>query len=209
MAAFEAHYHTGPADLSLFGMPDDEKEIVRGNLAMPGGLSWLLLGDAEREVIGLDRFRPEDRPPVAISFFSYHLMITIGSFFLVLTCLAPVLRLGNGLFDQRWLLWILVVAVIPAFAANEAGWVAAEVGRQPWIVYPPLVTDTDGVPALDGHGRFQFSEAEGLRTSDGVSTVISSTQVLGSIIMFAGISILLFIQQFPLVGQTSCVLVQL
>ena len=69
-----------PLSLSpgIFGLPDDESETIRGNVSVPGGLSLLLHGDAKAEVIGLDRFRPEDRPPVAIAFFSYHLMVGIG-----------------------------------------------------------------------------------------------------------------------------------
>lgn len=193
MAAFEAHYRTGPGDLSLLGWPDDETESIRGNVSIPGGLSMLLFSDPKAEVIGLDRFRPEDRPPVAISFVSYHLMIGIGTFFIGFTLLAMFLRMRNKLFDKRWLLWLSVVAVVPAFVANEAGWVAAEVGRQPWIVYAPLIMDDSGEPALDEEGYYQFDETQGLRTTDGVSKVITSEQVLGSIIMFAGIYILLFI----------------
>lgn len=192
MAAFEAHYKTGPGDLSLFGFPDDETGTIKGNISIPGGLGMLLFSDPEKKVIGLDRFRPEDRPPVAISFFSYHLMVGIGSFFVVFTLLASLLRMRNKLFDKRWLLWLSVAAVIPAFVANEAGWVAAEVGRQPWIVYAPLVTDDAGEPVVDDEGFFQFDESQGLRTNDAVSKMIAAEQVVGSIIMFAGIYLLLF-----------------
>jgi cytochrome d ubiquinol oxidase subunit I len=97
------------------------------------------------------------------------------------------------LFEQRWLLWLSVFAVIPAFVANEAGWVAAEVGRQPWIVYAPLITDDTGDPILDENDYYQFDESQGLRTTNAVSKMIAAEQVVGSIIMFAGIYILLFI----------------
>jgi cytochrome d ubiquinol oxidase subunit I len=193
LAAFEAHYKTGPASLSLFGMPDDASESIRGNVAVPGGLSFLIHNDAGAAVTGLDRFRPEDRPPVAITYFSYHLMVGIGSLFVGLTLLASWLRWRNRLFDKRWLLWTFVAAVIPAFVANEAGWVAAEVGRQPWIVYAPLETDADGQPIVDAEGYYRFDESQGLRTTAGVSRAIAAEQVLGSIIMFGGIYALLFI----------------
>jgi cytochrome d ubiquinol oxidase subunit I len=129
---------------------------------------------------------------VALSFFSYHLMVAIGVFFAVLTLLASFLRWRGTLFEKRWLLWICVVAVIPAFVANEAGWAAAEVGRQPWIVYAPLVTDAGGAPVVDENGHYLFDETQGLRTTNGVSTVITGDQVLGSIIMFGAIYSLLF-----------------
>ena len=193
LAAFEAHYKTGPADMSVLGWPDDTTESIGGNLAVRGGLSRLLYGAPDAEVIGLDRFRPEDRPPVAVSFFSYHLMVGIGGFFIAITLLATLLRWRGTLFSHRWLLWVFVAAVIPAFVANEAGWVAAEVGRQPWIVYPPLMRDTAGEPVQDAEGYFQFDESQGLRTSDGVSRAIAAEQVVGSIIMFGGIYTLLFI----------------
>ena len=92
MAAFEAHFKTGPGDLSIIGWPDEEAETIRGNLSVPGGLGMLLFSDPDKEVIGLDRFRPEDRPPVATSYLSYHLMVGIGSFFGGFTLLASLLR---------------------------------------------------------------------------------------------------------------------
>ncbi|MEQ8210698.1 MAG: cytochrome ubiquinol oxidase subunit I [Lacipirellulaceae bacterium] len=192
MAAFEGHFKTGPADLSLFGWPDEESETVKGNIAIPGGLSLLLEQDPEAPIIGLDQFRLEDRPPVKIAFLSYHLMVGIGSFFVAVTLLASWFRWRGTLFEKRWLLWVFVLTVIPAFVANEAGWVAAEVGRQPWIVYAPLVEDDSGRPLRDKEGFFVFDEEKGLRTTDGVSTVISSGQVLGSILMFGAIYGLLF-----------------
>jgi cytochrome bd ubiquinol oxidase subunit I len=191
LAAFEAHYKTGPADLSIVGMPDNEAETIRGNISLPGGLSRLLTGDPTADVIGLDRFRPEDRPPVMVAFFSYHLMVGIGTFFVGVTLVASLLRWRGTLFNHRWLLWVFVAAVIPAFLANEAGWVAAETGRQPWIVFPPLVRDAAGAPVVDAEGYFQYDGSQGLRTTDAVSRAIAAEQVLGSIIMFAGIYTLL------------------
>ncbi len=153
----------------------------------------MLFGDPTAEVIGLDRFRPADRPPVAVSFLSYHMMVLIGLFFIALTLTASVLRWRGTLYSKRWLMWIFVVAVVPAFAANEAGWVAAEVGRQPWIVYPPLKTDAAGAPARDAEGYFQYDETQGLRTREGVSKVVKPEQVVGSLIMFGAIYTLLFV----------------
>ena len=103
-------------------------------------------------------------------------------------------RLYRGtLFDSRWLLWLFVVAVLPAVAANQTGWVAAEVGRQPWIVHPKMERTADGQIVRDGDGYVQYAEVEapngtrriaGLQTTDGVSTAIRSQQVARSIVMF-------------------------
>ncbi len=176
LAAFEGHFETGAADLYLFGWPDTERERVTG-VAMPGMLSWLVTGDTSREVIGLDRFLPEDRPPVWLSFQSYHLMVAIGMVIIVLTLGSLPLLRGGTIYRLRWLLWIYVFAVIAAMVANQVGWIAAEVGRQPWIVYPSV---QDGIPM------------RGLRTADGLSESVTAGQVLWSIIMFGVIYALLF-----------------
>ncbi len=184
IAAFEGHYETGPADMSLFGLPDDTTETIRFNLAIPGGLSILIHEDASAPVIGLDRFRPEDRPPVLLSFASYHVMIGLGTAFIGLTLLASLLSWRGRLYETRWLLWIFVFAVGGALAANELGWVAAEVGRQPWIVHPPLEWTPDGDLLTGPSGFVEYDESQGLRTEDAVSPAITDTQVLGSLIGF-------------------------
>jgi cytochrome d ubiquinol oxidase subunit I len=188
MAAFEGHFETGPGDLSLFGIPDDETETVRFNIAVPGGLSLLLRGDSSQPVVGLDRFRPEDRPPVFLSFQAYHLMVGLGFFFIGLTLLASFLRWRGRLYETRWLLWIFVPAVALPILSNELGWVAAEVGRQPWIVHPPVEWTADGSDLVVGvDGLVAYDEREGLRTVDGVSPGVRAEQVLGSLIGFGAV----------------------
>ena len=180
LAAFEGLYETeSGAPLYLFGWPDDEAGRVRYGIAVPGLLSFLIHQDFDAEVPGMNQLEPEwGKPPVWISFQSYHLMVAIGTLFLA-SCAISLWFLWRGtLFQQTWLLWYHVFAVLLGFAGNQLGWVAAEVGRQPWIVYPVVV---DGV--VTG----------GLRTSDAVSEVVSSGQVMGSIIMFGLIYSLLFI----------------
>jgi cytochrome d ubiquinol oxidase subunit I len=204
LAAFEGHYTTGPASLSLFGIPDDEAGRVKFNVAVPGGLSFLVHEDFDEEVLGLDRFRPEDRPPTLIPFASYHIMIGLGMFFVALTLYASFLRWRGTLFEKRWLLRIFVIAVLGAVAANQLGWVAAEVGRQPWIVHPPIARDATGQPTVDAEGYIRYETTEvvladgtretmaaGLRTHDAVSEVVTSQQVLASIVLFSLIYLLL------------------
>jgi cytochrome d ubiquinol oxidase subunit I len=204
IAAFEAHFTTGRGDLSLFGVPDERTGLIRANVAIPGGLSFLLHDDFATPVLGLDRIRPEDRPPVLLPFVSYRAMVGLGIAFIGLTLLASVLHWRRRLFETRWLLWGFVFAVGGAMVANQAGWVAAEVGRQPWVVQPPLVRGPDGSPLLDPDGFVQYATATvtaadgtsrevvaGLRTRDGVSESVTGGQVLTSILLFGVIYLLL------------------
>jgi cytochrome d ubiquinol oxidase subunit I len=184
LASFEGHYRTGPADLSLFGIPDDDSETVRFNLSIPGGLSFLVHDDFDTPVVGLDRFRPEDRPPVPLSFASYHVMIGLGTLFIGLTVLAALLHWRKRLYSTRWLLWVFVVAVAGPVVANELGWVAAEVGRQPWIVHPPVAWTPDGDLVTGPAGVVEYDETLGLRTADAVSPAVDAAQVLGSMVGF-------------------------
>jgi cytochrome d ubiquinol oxidase subunit I len=188
LAALEGHFHTGKADLHLFGVPDTEAREVRYGLGIPGGLSFLVHEDFDASIPGLDQFRPEDSPPVAIPFLSYHLMVILGSAFIALTLLGLFYRWRGTLFEKRWLLWLFVVAVVGPYLANQAGWVATEVGRQPFVVYPQnaeqMERGADGLVKMEG----------GLRTIDGLSNikVVRKEQVIGSIVMFCVIYALLF-----------------
>jgi cytochrome d ubiquinol oxidase subunit I len=150
-------------------------------------LSWLIHGDASAPVAGLNELDATwGTPPVWLTFQAYHLMIAIGLLFIVSTVVAAVLRWRGTLFQKRWLMWYFVFAVGLAFVANEVGWVAAEVGRQPWIVYPTLV---------DGQA------IGGLRTSDGLSESVRAEHVLGSIIMFGIVYAALFVLWIMLLHQ--------
>ncbi|HEY0593672.1 MAG TPA: cytochrome ubiquinol oxidase subunit I, partial [Thermoanaerobaculia bacterium] len=180
LAAFEGVYRTEPSTkLHLFGWPDDARGEVRFGLAIPGLLSFLRFRDFSTPVPGLDQLEATwGRPPVWISFQSFHIMVAIGMLFIAATLVALWYRWRGTLFEQRWLLWFFVVAIPLAFAANELGWVAAEVGRQPWIVYPALHAGQ-----LVG----------GLRTADAVSETVTSAEVIGSIAMFGVMYLLLFL----------------
>jgi cytochrome d ubiquinol oxidase subunit I len=190
LAALEGHFKTGKADLHLFGVPDSESKEIKYGAAIPGGLSFLVHEDFNAPIPGLDQFRPEDSPPVTIPFLSYHLMVALGGSFIGLTLLGLFFRWRGTLFEKRWLLWVYVVALVGPYVANQAGWVATEVGRQPFVVYPTGISadnlrrDADGMVQMDG----------GLRTKDGMSSskVVGKEQVIGSIVMFAVMYALLF-----------------
>lgn len=185
LAALEGVFKTkpGPTGMYLFGWPVPEKEIVYG-VEVPYMLTFLMYRDFKTPIMGLDRFKPEDRPPVRIPFITYHLMIGCGVFFVGVTVLASFFRWRGTLFEKRWLMWVFVFAVLGAYAANQAGWVAAEVGRQPFVVYPKVEQRSDGM----------FDMTGGMRTADGISNrkVVVAEQVMASIVMFTLVYILLF-----------------
>jgi cytochrome bd ubiquinol oxidase subunit I len=197
-------FHHGPRRPRAVRDPGRRAQTIRANVAIPGGLSFLLHDDFSTPVLGLDRVRPEDRPPVLIPFFSYRLMVGLGTGFIAVTLLASFLRWRGRLFTTRWLLWIFVFAVAGAIAANHGGWVAAEVGRQPWVVHPPVARGDGGGFAFDGDGYLRYETAvvahpdgstrevvAGLRTADAVSEAVTGGQVLGSILLFGVIYLLL------------------
>lgn len=169
LAAFEGHYQvSAPADLYVFGWVDEDSERVYG-IAMPGMLSWLLYQDTQAPVTGLGAFSKSDRPPVNLVFQSYHLMVAIGMILIGLALLTLLLTWRGSLWRARWFLWILVFSVLLPQAANQLGWMSAEIGRQPWIVYGLL------------------------RTNEAVSEAVSAAEVWTSLVMFGVIYLLLLI----------------
>jgi cytochrome d ubiquinol oxidase subunit I len=191
LAALEGHYTTGPADLYLFGWSDPETKRVYGPPPIPGGLSFLCHESFSAEVKGLNEFRPEDLPPLRLPFVTFHLMVVLGVAFIGLTLLAVYLRWRGTLFEKRWLLRIFFLFVIGPYLANQTGWLSAEVGRQPFIVYPQVnvnARDADGFIKMEG----------GLRTTDGLSSrkVVTAENVLTSIVLFAVSYLLLFVIWF-------------
>ncbi len=170
LASFEGHFKTERhgTELYLFGLPDASEQRVKYGLAIPGMLSFLMYEDMSHPVTALDTFAEGDRPPVGITFQSYHIMIALGTLNIALTLYACFLLWRKRLFDKIWLMRIFGLAVLSPYIANEAGWVAAETGRQPWTVYGLL------------------------RTVDSVSKSVPAGQVLASIIMFGAVYALLF-----------------
>lgn len=192
LAAMEGHFTTGTGDLTILGMPDVEERRMKMHLSLPGMLSFLAHNDATAPVIGLDKIPREYWPPVLVTFFSFHIMVGLGMFFIALTLYASFLRWRGTLFQKRWLLWVCVISVLGPFIANEVGWMTAEVGRQPWIVHPNLIRDAAGSPLFDAAGMIQYNLQEGMLTRKAVSEAIDGGQVLASIVMFSLIYGLLF-----------------
>jgi len=168
LAAFEGLYNTtSNAPLTLVGYVDEQKQEAIG-LQVPGLLSFLAHDDVHAPVIGLNDFKPEDRPPVSSSFFFFHGMVAIGTALILVAALGTFFSWRRVLAQKRWMLWILVFSVLGPELANQMGWFAAEVGRQPWIVYGLL------------------------RTPEGLSAVVKANTVLTSLVLFTFIYLLLF-----------------
>ena len=168
LAAFEGLYNTtSNAPLVLAGYVDEKNERVVG-ISAPGLLSFLTHNDFHTPVTGLNEFKPEDRPPVQASFLFFHGMVGIGFALIGIAALGFLYFKKGTLNERRWLLWLMVFSVLGPQLANQLGWFAAEVGRQPWIVY--------GV----------------MRTPAALSAVVKANVVLTSLIMFTLIYFLLF-----------------
>lgn len=167
-AALEGHWETGPrAPLHVVGWVDEKTETTHG-VAIPGMLSWLATHDADQPITGLRDIPRDERPPVHFTFQLFHLMVAIGFAMIGLALWASWALWRGNLEHHRALLWLLVISVLGPQIANQAGWWAAEVGRQPWIVYKLL------------------------RTSQGLSAVVHANQIVASMIMFTTVYLLLF-----------------
>jgi len=177
LAAMEGHFPaSAPAGMYLFGWVNEADQRVTG-LSLPGMLSFLVHGDTTKPVTGLTAFPPQDRPPVNPVFQAFHAMVGIGMVLIGLALLGAFLWWRGTLFETRWLLWILVFAVLGPQAANQLGWFTAEVGRQPWIVYGLM------------------------RTAAGVSPSVTTGQVLASLALFTLIYLALFVLFIYLLDQ--------
>lgn len=168
LAALEGHYEkSAPADMYLFGWVNDETQKVTG-LKIPGGLSFLVEYDFKAPITGLNAFPKEDRPGQVNAVFQfYHIMIAIGMFLIGITLFASFLWWRGKLFDYKWLMKVFVIAVVLPQIGNQVGWFAAEMGRQPWVVYGLL------------------------RTNEAFSQSVKANQVLFSLIMFTIVYIIL------------------
>ena len=169
MAAFEGIYEShDDAELTMLGWVDSKSHDVVG-VGIPGGLSLLIGGSTKHIIRGLDSVPANQRPPEQLTFQSYHLMVALGMLFAFLMVVALFCYRTGRLERMRWLLWVLVIAAPLPILANELGWMAAEVGRQPWIVYGLM------------------------RTSDGVSAVVSRGHIIITLTLFAVIYLALFV----------------
>jgi cytochrome d ubiquinol oxidase subunit I len=168
LAAFEGIYQTVPGTpISLIGWVDEAHEKVHA-LQIPKALSLLTYHDLTTPVVGLDQIPRDEWPHVGVVFQTYHLMIFMWGLMFLTACLGIGYAIRGNLEEKRVLLGWIIISVLFPHIAQQAGWISAEVGRQPWIIWKVL------------------------RTHEGVSASISAPQVVGSITMFVLIYILLF-----------------
>jgi cytochrome d ubiquinol oxidase subunit I len=136
MAAMEGLFETQEgAPIAIVGMPDTERRELLDPIYVPRVLSYLAYGDFRATVVGLDDYPADVQPPVELVYYAYHIMVGLGTGFIAVLATAAVLLWLGRLYAARWFLWILMLATPFPYIANQAGWVVAEVGRQPWIVY--------------------------------------------------------------------------
>ncbi len=129
------------AGLTIMGQPDVEKQRIDNPLVVNKMLSFLIYGTAVAEVQGLDRVPKEDWPTnIPLLYYSYHVMAGLGTAFIAIMVVAAFLLWRKKLFASRWMLWVLMLALPFPYVANTAGWMTAEIGRQPWLVYGLLRT---------------------------------------------------------------------
>jgi len=170
LAAFEGLFKTQAyAPLTLIGIPDPAHATLRYAIRVPSGLSLLAYFRPDATIKGLDRFPPDRWPPVVWTFYSFHAMFWLGMLFIAFPLLGLFLWWRKQLYHNHAFLTAAWLLTPLPFLANELGWVTAEMGRQPWIVYHVLLT------------------------RDAVSISVPAVHVLLTTILFGAIYLTLFL----------------
>jgi cytochrome d ubiquinol oxidase subunit I len=178
LAAFEGLWETRTgAPLLLFGIPNAKEERTDWALGVPNLLSHLVGGSKDTRVQGLMDFPVANRPPVLTTFLSFHAMVYLGGWFALLAMAGLFLWWRGKVAENKSYLMAAALTLPLPFIANEVGWMAAEIGRQPWVVYNLM------------------------RTKDAVSASVPAGQILASIILFTLIYALLFGVWLYLLGR--------
>ncbi|WP_235294268.1 cytochrome ubiquinol oxidase subunit I [Portibacter lacus] len=180
-AAMEGIFETEHAgsEIVLIGQPNMVEKKLDNKIAVPNVLSFLTYGRWDAQIQGMDQFEEDVLPDnVPALYYSYHIMVGLGTIFIGVMGLAVLFLLLGKLYKIKSLLWGIMFLFPFPYIANITGWYVAELGRQPWLVYGLL------------------------RTSDGVSPTVSSGNTLFTLIGFVGLYILLGLLFLVLVGKT-------
>ncbi|HXK05987.1 MAG TPA: cytochrome ubiquinol oxidase subunit I [Verrucomicrobiae bacterium] len=171
LAAMEGLFYTEEgAPLAIIGQPDMEKLRLDNPIEVPRALSFLTYRRWKAEVKGLDAF-PRERWPdnVPLLYFSYHIMVGLGTIFIALMAAASFYLWRGTLYGARWLLWTIMLAVPFPYIATTAGWMTAEMGRQPWLVYGLMRTAAGASPQVSaGNALFTLIGFMGMYTVLGI-----------------------------------------
>jgi cytochrome d ubiquinol oxidase subunit I len=179
LAAMEGKFTGGSmAGVAVIGQPNIAARRLENPIEAPGALSFLAYGTFQSYVRGLDEF-PEDQWPdnIELLYYSFHLMITLGTLFIMLMMVANFQLWRGRLQSSTWLLWVLMLAFPFPYIANTLGWMTAELGRQPWLIY----------------GLFH--------TRDGYSKGVSNGDTIFTLIGFTGLYFVLGLLFLYLVGR--------
>ncbi len=179
LAAMEGRFVGGPmAGVAVIGQPNVAARRLDNPIEVPGALSFLAYGTFQSYVHGLEEY-PEDVWPdnIELLYYAFHLMITLGTMFIILMAYACFQNWRGRLESSTWLLWVLMLALPLPYIANTLGWMTAELGRQPWLIY----------------GLFH--------TRDGYSKVVSSGDTIFTLIGFTGLYFVLGLLFLFLVGR--------
>ena len=169
IAAMEGLFHTTTgAGIVLMGQPNEETGEIDNPLVVNDVLSYLIYGTTKAEVQGLDKV-PRDQWPDALPllYYAYHIMAGLGTWFVLLMTVSAFLLWRGKLYTSRWALWAVLLSFPLPYIANTAGWMTAELGRQPWLIYGLM------------------------RTSEGYSNTVSAANGLFTLIGFMGLYTLL------------------
>jgi len=179
LASMEGHFQSGPrVGLVLIGQPNVAERRLDNPVTIPWVLSFLAYGTFHAEVQGLDAFPVDVWPDnIELLYYAFHLMAGIGTILVAIALVAVVLCWRGGLERNRPMLWILLLAFPLPYIANTAGWMTAELGRQPWLVY----------------GLF--------RTAQGSSPSVHSGTVLFTLMGFCGLYLALGVLFLFLIGR--------
>lgn len=186
LAMMEGMYDDEVPPLYAFGWVDEENQQVVTPFSIPGGTSFLATGTWDAQYQGLNSLAQTEKYgdmdvadlPVNLVFQSYHLMVAMYGLIMITAILAVVFSLRSGrIRSMRWLQKLLLVSPLFPFIAIQVGWITAEVGRQPWVVYPST-SGPDGVSLL---------------TNNAISQSVSAPELLMTLALFAAVYVFLFI----------------
>jgi cytochrome d ubiquinol oxidase subunit I len=167
LAAMEMLFDTQQgAPLVIIGQPNMQTQSIDNGIHIPKMLSFLTYRRWNAEVKGLNDVPQADWPQnIPLLYYSYHIMVGLGTIFIAITVVAAFLLWRGSLYRARWMLWILLLATPFPYIANTAGWMSAELGRQPWLVYG-LMRTADGYSKMvsAGNGWFTFLGFAGMYT---------------------------------------------